>query len=490
MVLFMSMSLVKIYEEGHADLFPFHLFMDQWAQKLADKAGADFKSSCAVFRNGGVEWYADPAEQTKLAKEVLRRCMHEDFFETVRDNTTKLLNEMNTYIEQLEKLNFSDKTSHELAEIYNDYCNRVVELNSWGTLVTLMEMGQESVVTKEVFAYLGKKGREVNAVEKVPEAIGGLCTPIQGTYLRDKKIEAMKLALMARQKGISNIDVQNGIDELRRKYCWVSYGYVGPEIPRGVFEKEVAEFSQQSNLEKELELALNEDEEIKKKQRELGVFFKVDEYGEKLFTLARTFMFQKEYRKQVLYHSFYVFFRLRKEIAKRTNISLNNLAYALPMEVEQLLQGKLDASVFNVRKKLCVYLPPERKILINEQAGKFVASISPLSVSSDISELRGESAFVGEKVTGTVAIVLTLHDLNKLKQGDVLVSPATSPAMVPAMKIAAAIVTDQGGLTCHAAIVSRELKKPCIIGTKIATKWLMDGDEVEVDTTKGIVKKI
>mgnify|MGYP001564748046 CR=1 FL=1 len=58
------------------------------------------------------------------------------------------------------------------------------------------------------------------------------------------------------------------------------------------------------------------------------------------------------------------------------------------------------------------------------------------------------------------------------------------------MRKAAAFVTDEGGILCHAAIVARELKKPCIIGTKIATRVFKDGDMVEVDATKGIVRKI
>ncbi|OGI42784.1 MAG: hypothetical protein A2593_02385 [Candidatus Moranbacteria bacterium RIFOXYD1_FULL_44_9] len=58
------------------------------------------------------------------------------------------------------------------------------------------------------------------------------------------------------------------------------------------------------------------------------------------------------------------------------------------------------------------------------------------------------------------------------------------------MKKAAAIITDEGGLTCHAAIVSRELKIPCIVGTKIATKIFEDNDIVEVDATKGVAKII
>ena len=78
----------------------------------------------------------------------------------------------------------------------------------------------------------------------------------------------------------------------------------------------------------------------------------------------------------------------------------------------------------------------------------------------------------------------------KMKQGDVLVSPATNPNLVPAMKKAAAIITEDGGITCHAAIVARELQTPCVVGCKNAIAILKDGDRVEVDANKGIVKKI
>jgi pyruvate,water dikinase len=63
----------------------------------------------------------------------------------------------------------------------------------------------------------------------------------------------------------------------------------------------------------------------------------------------------------------------------------------------------------------------------------------------------------------------------------------TTPDYVSAMKLASAFVTDEGGIMCHAAIIARELKKPCIIGTKIATKVLKDGDLVEVDADRGVV---
>ena len=73
---------------------------------------------------------------------------------------------------------------------------------------------------------------------------------------------------------------------------------------------------------------------------------------------------------------------------------------------------------------------------------------------------------------------------------EILVAVSTNPTLAPIMQKAAAVVTDEGGSLCHAAIISREMKKPCIIGTKIATHVLKDGDLVEVDADKGVVRII
>ncbi|HLB51034.1 MAG TPA: PEP-utilizing enzyme, partial [Patescibacteria group bacterium] len=76
----------------------------------------------------------------------------------------------------------------------------------------------------------------------------------------------------------------------------------------------------------------------------------------------------------------------------------------------------------------------------------------------------------------------------ELQRGEILVTAMTTPDYLPAMHQAAAFITDEGGITCHAAIVARELKKPCIIGTKIATQVLKDGMLVEIDADNGIVR--
>jgi phosphohistidine swiveling domain-containing protein len=105
----------------------------------------------------------------------------------------------------------------------------------------------------------------------------------------------------------------------------------------------------------------------------------------------------------------------------------------------------------------------------------------------NLKEIKGQVAFSG-RVTGLARIVKNEQQMTNLVVGEILLSPMTTPNFLPAMKKAGAIVTDEGGITCHAAIVARELKKPCIIGTKIATQVFKDGDLVEVDANKGIVK--
>ena len=100
--------------------------------------------------------------------------------------------------------------------------------------------------------------------------------------------------------------------------------------------------------------------------------------------------------------------------------------------------------------------------------------------------LKGETASAGV-YTGPVKIVRDPSELNKVQKGDVLVTTMTTPDMVPAMQRAGAIVTNEGGMTCHAAIVSREMGTPCIVGTQHATDLLKDGEVITVHATRGLV---
>lgn len=106
-----------------------------------------------------------------------------------------------------------------------------------------------------------------------------------------------------------------------------------------------------------------------------------------------------------------------------------------------------------------------------------------------VKKLSGIPASKG-RIRGSVRVLLEPTKASLFRNDEILVTSMTSPRFMPAIKKAAAIVTDEGGMLCHAAIVSRELNIPCIVGTKIATKALKDGDLVEVDAEKGIIRKL
>ena len=116
------------------------------------------------------------------------------------------------------------------------------------------------------------------------------------------------------------------------------------------------------------------------------------------------------------------------------------------------------------------------------------ASEDARDASSDLGDVlvRGLGASPG-MASGTVKIILDIDELDKIKDGDIMVTTMTTPDMVPAMRRASGIVTDEGGVTCHASIISRELGIPCVVGTGDATSTLEENTGVTLDGKKGLV---
>ncbi len=126
---------------------------------------------------------------------------------------------------------------------------------------------------------------------------------------------------------------------------------------------------------------------------------------------------------------------------------------------------------------------------IQQVANVYDLQLETVAFDTAATSIKGEAAYKG-KVSGKVCRVMGHMDFGKIREGQILVSPMTMVDFLPEMKKAAAFITDEGGVTCHAAIVAREMKKPCIIGTKIATQIFKDGDTVEVDAETGVVRKV
>lgn len=176
-------------------------------------------------------------------------------------------------------------------------------------------------------------------------------------------------------------------------------------------------------------------------------------------------------------------YRLSELIAKSSNSPFSD--WILPTEYFD--NAVPPEEELKKRSQGCIYHLGEVSLNIERYLSDNQINLVDPETDTNVREIRGNIANPGV-ATGKVAIVLSNEDTKKVNDGDILVSPMTVPEFLPAMRKAAAFVTDEGGITCHAAIVAREIGKPCIIGTKIATKVLKDGDLVEVDADHGIVK--
>lgn len=157
---------------------------------------------------------------------------------------------------------------------------------------------------------------------------------------------------------------------------------------------------------------------------------------------------------------------------------------------EELKSGLFEKK--QLQRRASGYAYVHRKLIVNDNWRNVLHSIGftledHLIVKS--TTIKGMTAYPGI-ATGPASIVFNEKQLSKVKEGDILIAPMTTPDMMKAMHRAAAFVTDEGGMLCHAAIVAREMKKPCVVGTKSATETFKDGDLVEVDANKGMVKKI
>lgn len=222
---------------------------------------------------------------------------------------------------------------------------------------------------------------------------------------------------------------------------------------------------------------------------------KLDRKTITLIKFLREYVYLRTFRVEQLCKAYLYIQPLFKEIARRANVSLYNFCLCSLDEVKAFLNGRkmlIREDELKRRKKMYLYII--KKGIFKNYSGRnakkiFEREVEPIKIAKGIIELKGNVAYRGGVIRGKVRII-DKTSIGNFQKGEILVAIMTSPEFVPAIQKSVAIVTDEGGVLCHAAIVSRELNKPCIVGTQIATKVLRNGDLVEVDTIRGIVRKL
>ncbi len=184
--------------------------------------------------------------------------------------------------------------------------------------------------------------------------------------------------------------------------------------------------------------------------------------------------------------------QIGSQIAEETGKDAELVLCASKAEILAYWRGEAlpDDSILQERRQYSAVLrmPGMNGLYAGKDAQVVEEAVVP-SLDTQAGVIKGVTAYPG-KAKGVVRIVLDPTKADHFQEGDILVAGMTRPEYLALMKKASAFVTDSGGILSHAAIVARELKKPCVIGTQIATKVLKDGDVVEVDADTGTVRKV
>lgn len=279
----------------------------------------------------------------------------------------------------------------------------------------------------------------------------------------------------------------NNLEDHRKKYFWLKNSYGGVEVlPTSFFSERKPLLPQAMRVwvsEHQQKVAVHKHVVITK--------FSLPESVKAISEgLCRGVEWQDKRKKYIFIFLHYKHL-LIEEIAKRQGVSVEELLTYCTWEITDLLLGKPLAEPRDRSGYYGLLNTETISLLGSEKAREYWDIFGQEKIGKQVRELKGiVTSKGGGNVRGRVVIVLDPNESTHFSEGDVLVAPMTSPEYIFVMKKASAIITDTGGLMSHAAIISRELHKPCIVGTKFATQWLQNGDMVEVDTLQGRVTKI
>jgi len=243
-------------------------------------------------------------------------------------------------------------------------------------------------------------------------------------------------------------------------------------------------------------------EEFRKALIDFGGFFDFTHFlGHLPIQLSKFEMKELAYfhdHRKIIYMNYFKSLKnFTRVIAKEHSLASDDLSFLLFHEILKFLNGHLsksevDAMQVSRRKHCLLYCGRDKELVFSGRdfapaLKKFNKHI--ISETTDKKILSGKGVWPGV-VRGEVQNIVQSTPISLIKRDKIIVAPMTTPILTTVLKKSRAIVTDEGGLLCHAANIAREFKIPCVVGTKTATQVLKDGDKVEVDANKGIVRKI
>jgi phosphohistidine swiveling domain-containing protein len=391
-----------------------------------------------------------------------------------------------TYINKAGSINERSKAcidSRGLANLFEEYIEESIKMMAH----LFPPLSIETIIIDRLKSEFVKMPAFKNDQLSMDDTLLPLLTSSEPSTLLVRKIAILKLAIKLKNKIINEESLE--IKQEQKRFNWV-FDHVF-NLQKENFSKFLKEvkIAAKDNPEVQLNKIRAELREVKILKIKLFRKYNLSANIQFLIKMASQLPNLRFRRLEVFFQAGAILKNdLFPVISKQIGISINDLRYLYYWEISDLLRGKK----INLAESLNRQNDFGLFVIGNQVQSLSAGEVKDLKrqiifKNSLINKIEGSIACRG-KAVGLVKIINNINDIYKFKTGNILVTAMTTPDYVPVMKKAAAFVTDEGGISCHAAIVAREMSKPCIIGTKIATKVLQDGDKVEVDANNGIAR--
>ncbi len=475
---------------------------------MKSRLGYGYDSIIGINRNDFVQWLYDQEDLKRITERLINE------IEKDPHHLEKIIalwgKDLEKYVATCKFLDDEDLwklTDEELILAYDEFLNAYLAEWSIPIIADAISLHSEGLARHGLIRLLKNQGEERN----FPKYFPLLTSPVNISFANSEKKDMLRMALGFSKSGYGNKIQKMGIKQAAaflistpgiykrllkhsKKYHWIRNSYlISRDLKPTDFALELAEFLKKGDLGLSNEIRRMDANfsRLKREKAQLARSLKISGELKLIFGIIERFgWWQDERKKQNLIGDHYVC-RFLNEFARRLHATYFDLAYTTPFElVDCLKRKKIDVKIMKDRRKYSIMVIG--KGCDGIFVGKEATGLEKILLGKEkpaFDDVRGQCASIG-RAEGFVRIINNSKDIAKMKPGDILVSSMTRPELVPAMKKAAAVVTDEGGITSHAAIVSRELGIPCIIGTKVATKMLKDGDFVEVNANHGVVRKV
>jgi len=426
---------------------------------------ADYAALRNVGKKSFMKWIMDDNNLKKLERD----------YKAARKNLKKLEKTINR--EHLKTL-----SENEFKKSFLKWNSLYLEFWIVGLVPELSNWGGEQILREKLSGII--KGNK-----KFLKAMETLSAPEDLSFYQKEELDMLNIIRYSKNAPLFN----KLLESHSKKYFWIGNSYFEQKIlDKSHFRKQLSHISSKA-VSKKIRQIKSYHNKIKKQKKGFIKKYRFGRHIEKISKrLSHSIWWQDARKEQIFTSNHYVELFLN-EISRRKKIRLLDLKFYSENELSDLVRynKKVSQSTISHRKKKCLWHYAGKRLVfdVGDNISRIIKPFIEKNTENHDGILKGLVVSFGKgPVKGKARILLTPRNAHFLKKGEILVAPMTSPDYVTAMRKAAAIVTDEGGMTSHAAIVSRELGIPCVVGTKIATKALKNGMNVEVDADSGIVR--